>query len=141
LHEGCLWFCIFVQLQTMSFFECVIGLVNIKFTNFTHRPNFWGNIDSKSLRLSIEVLDDVWDTWMFSVQQSVDKHRGPSTEALILKLRLKSWELLQMQVEVSSSVQIIKLWFFSMHFYSSQVLCIVWTTNQVLIVILSMWFF
>jgi hypothetical protein len=42
MHEGCLWFCIFVELQTMSFFECVIGLVNIKFTNFIHRPNFWG---------------------------------------------------------------------------------------------------
>jgi len=40
MHEGCLWFCIFVKLQTMSFFECVIGLVNIEITNFIHRPNF-----------------------------------------------------------------------------------------------------
>jgi len=49
---------------------------------------------------------------MFSVQQSVDKHWGPSTEALILKLRLKSWDFYKCKWKFLPVLRIIKLWFF-----------------------------
>jgi hypothetical protein len=38
MHEGCLWFCIFIESQTMSFFECVIDLMNTKNYKFYSLP-------------------------------------------------------------------------------------------------------
>jgi len=77
---------------------------------------------------------------MFSVQQSVDKHQVSSIKALILKLGLKSWDFTNANQSLFWCLD-YKTMILSMHFYSFQVLWIMWTTSQVLIVIFFMNFF